>query len=375
MSRVVHLTSAHRLSDTRIFEKECRSLAEAGHEVHLVGPGERAGVEHGVHVHVVAAPRNRLERAVVTPWRLYRAARRLDPDLVHLHDPEVLPVGARLAGRGHRVVWDAHESLALQLAGRRWMPRPLRGPAGRALGRLERRATRRFAGAVGATPDITAGLEVEPRATVQNLPLAREFAAEPPPIERRPATVAYVGDLTVARGAKEMVEAAALLPEGARLALAGRMSEPDLRAALARRPGWSRVDELGWLDRAGVRSLLDRARVGLVVLHPVPNYLRARPVKLFEYLAAGVPAVASDLPAWRDLVGDRCLYVDPLDPTAIAEATTWLIEHPGDAAELAERGRAHVLREMSWTSEEARLLALYDRVLARPAPVLVGSAP
>lgn len=172
-----------------------------------------------------------------------------------------------------------------------------------------------------------------------------------------------------------MVEAAALLPEGARLALAGRMSEPDLRAALARRPGWSRVDELGWLDRAGVRSLLDRARVGLVVLHPVPNYLRARPVKLFEYLAAGVPAVASDLPAWRDLVGDRCLYVDPLDPTAIAEATTWLIEHPGDAAELAERGRAHVLREMSWTSEEARLLALYDRVLARPAPVLVGSAP
>jgi len=52
----------------------------------------------------------------------------------------------------------------------------------------------------------------------------------------------------------------------------------------------------------------------MVTLHPTPNHLESLPIKMFEYMAAGLPVIASDFPVWRDIV-DRfqCgLLVDPL---------------------------------------------------------------
>ena len=121
---------------------------------------------------------------------------------------------------------------------------------------------------------------------------------------------------------RKMVEAIGLVrPElGARLRLGGRISEPGLEAELRALPGWRHVDYLGWLDRSAVRSVLGEARVGLVTLQPVRNYSDGQPVKLFEYMAAGVPVVASDFSQWRRFVDDAGtgVMVDPADPAAIA---------------------------------------------------------
>jgi hypothetical protein len=115
------------------------------------------------------------------------------------------------------------------------------------------------------------------------------------------------------------------------------------------------------LSREGVAELLREARVGLLVLHPVEAHLQSLPIKLFEYLAAGIPVVASDFPLWRELVGDAGVLVDPLDVDAIAGAIGELLADPARAEAMGRAGREAVATQFAWEAEGERLLSLYER--------------
>ena len=179
------------------------------------------------------------------------------------------------------------------------------------------------------------------------------------------------------RGIRNIVEALSLLPKSlfARLCLAGRFINDGLYEELLNTPGWDRVDNLGYIPRDRVADVLGRTRVGLVVIHPQPNYIRSRPTKLFEYMAAGVPVIASDFPDWRKIIdAARCgLLVPPEDPRAIATAMEYLLTHPEEAREMGLRGRQAVEGSYVWDVEKKTLLDLYDSLLTpkRSAELLV----
>jgi glycosyltransferase involved in cell wall biosynthesis len=86
---------------------------------------------------------------------------------------------------------------------------------------------------------------------------------------------------------------------------------------------------------------------------------------MFEYMAAGLPIIASDFPRWRGIIeGSACgILVDPLDPRAIAEAMRWILENPLEATAMGERGRRAVERGYNWNVEATKLIDLYDRLL------------
>jgi glycosyltransferase involved in cell wall biosynthesis len=205
---------------------------------------------------------------------------------------------------------------------------------------------------------------------VENFPILGELVQpSPAPLAERAPMVAYAGSLTRVRGACEMVEAVGMVPShlNARLVIGGSFEPPALQTECEARPGWQRVDYRGWLSREGVACLLGQARLGLVVLHPEPNYVHGLPIKLFEYMSAGIPVVASDFPLWREIVdGARCgLLVDPLDASAVAGAITWLLEHPRESAEMGRHGQEAVHARYNWGGAASRLLGLYERVLAQ----------
>jgi hypothetical protein len=120
----------------------------------------------------------------------------------------------------------------------------------------------------------------------------------------------------------------------------------------------------GRLDRPGVRRVLARARVGLVLLHPLPGYDVSWPVKLFEYMAAGLPMVASDFASWRARFGEieSIRFVDPRDPDAAAAAIDGLLADPDGARAAGEAGRAVVRARYSWEREREKLLDLYAKL-------------
>jgi len=370
--KVVHLSSAHEAGDTRILYKECKSLADAGHDVTLLAKHPDDAIVSGVKIKALRGNKNRWQRWTTGLWRVCHHARRLRADLYHFHDPELIPLGIWLSLQGKRVIYDAHENLPNTFAYKYYIPAFARKSLGWLAGRVENFAVRRFTAVVAATPTIGqrfAGYNAN-TIVVRNFPLLTELAQGiARPWNERPPLVIYVGTMTPERGFRETMEAMALLPRSlnARLAFAGLVS-PTVRKEIVRSPCFDRTDLLGQLSRSEISSLLGRARVGLVTLHPMPNFLNALPIKLFEYMSAGVPVVASDFPLWRQIVEDSgCgLLVDPHDTTAIANAIEYLLTHSEHARQMGERGRKAIEHRYNWASEEQQLLALYASPCCQP---------
>jgi len=348
----------------RIAHKECASLAEAGWEVHLVASGiAPPGLKNVVYHPLPPQPQDRLWRMLAQPWRAYRKAKAVDAEVYHLHDPELLPVGFLLKLRGKSVVYDVHEDVPRDVLTKQWVSPVLRPVMASLMEAVERAAARLFDGVVAATPVIAQRFPPKKTVTVRNFPRESEFLTPGNPTQRSRGLFVYVGLINDARGLENMLQAASLLQaSGATLEMAGPSDVADVEEMLSRCAANGNVRYLGFLDREGISRLLSTAAAGLVVLKPSQNFQEAMPVKMFEYMAAGLPVIASDFPLWRTIITEaRCgLLVDPLDPQALVCAMSWIVENPNEAAEMGERGRAAVRERYNWESEAQALLGFYD---------------
>ena len=388
--RVTHISIIHRPGDTRIFGKECRALAGAGYDVHLIAGGATGSELDGVFLHSISRTDARppARRQLTRMARATRAAFSLRPSLYHLHDPHLIPLGVALKLAGARVVYDVHEDYPAH-AQTKLVGRPFRAALKAKMWiALEWLARQTFDAFVCASPALAERFPAGRTVVVGNLPLHREYTeranGSAPPYVERPNTVLYIGTVTRIRGLREMVRAIELLPDGLDCTLRvvgdGSFRDGGLLSEMRELSVKGRLEFLPFQAYPTVVRELLNAKVGLVLLHPLPNHLDAvRSNKLFEYMAAGVPVIASDFPHWRRIVrGVDCgLVVDPLDPAAIAQAIGWLLAHPAEAEAMGRRGREAVIRELNWDAEGARLISLYRGLSADREPVpasALGSA-
>jgi glycosyltransferase involved in cell wall biosynthesis len=364
--RFRHLTSAHEVDDSRILRRECASLVRAGHDVAIIAGQPPSDPVERVPVIGVGACRNRVDRMTRTAWRVLRAARRERADVCHLHDPELLWVGLLLKLGGCRVVYDVHEDLPKQLMSKVWIPRWARRPLSLAVSIAERTCAGLFDAVVAATPSIAERFPTGKTVVVQNFPsvaAARTNSASLP-FEQRRYAFAYTGGLTEVQGVREIMSIASLLPAELAGVLAGWFDSAEVEREVRASAGWWRVDHLGEIPPDVVLDVLRGARCGIVVDHPISNYVDSYSTKMFEYMACGLPVVCSDFPLWERIVGDAdCgILVDPLDPPAAAAAIEKLSNNPDEARRLGENGRRAILSRFNWEAEFATLDELYRRL-------------
>lgn len=177
----------------------------------------------------------------------------------------------------------------------------------------------------------------------------------------RPFTVGFVGTLKPWHGTSTLVEAHALLvaevPD-ARLVLVGAGPEADaLREQAARLGIADAVEMTGAVDPTQVPDKLHGLDVGCAP-YPADGEGYFSPLKVYEYMAAGLPVVASGVGQLPTVITDGAngFLVPGSDPVALATALKNLARDPGLRARIGLAAREHVVRAHTWNHVVERSL-------------------
>lgn len=374
--RVCVGTTVHHPEDARITHRQIRALLDAGHEVTFVAPFTHCNVTPHPGIRAIDVPRAvglHRARALRAATRALRHAVR-GADLLLVHDFELL---LALPRKRPPTVWDVHEDTIGALEAKAYLPGPLRGVLPPLIRAVEGRAERRLhlILAEESYRDRFPG----PHPVVPN----HTYVPSSPPPPPGDSRVVYVGHISRARGAAEMVEVARRLrPYGIRLDLIGP-ADATVRPMLrdAQREGL--LDWFGYVPNRHALRMAEGALAGLSLLHDVPNYRESTPTKVVEYMARGLPVVTTPLPRAASLVGRvDCGTIVPFgEMDAVADAVTQAVlrlrDDPDRRAAMGTRGYFEALNHHNWPTVAGEFVALLERwaQVQSPVPALPGRPP
>jgi len=376
--RVLFVGSVPAAHHPRHHHRLAAALGEAGYDVTTLTPPDltREGQLDAVPVEYLPTRRGRLQRMLSGPLTILAAARRR-PACVHVVSLDLLPWAALLRlSRRCAVLYDSNEEYASMMLIKEWLPAWARPALERATAWAEPFLARRVDAATTALP---ATQEHFVRSGVRSV-LVRNF---PPASLAEPVTRCPEFRWDVLVGGSLPEDQIPLLAETT--AALERMDLPALRWLVAARNYGPRERKLletalagaGVQDRfelrynvpfAEMKAIMDASRIGFVLYPSDVNYGARIPLRIFEYMARGLPFVASDLETTSHYTRGRGVaeLVPAGDPEAYAEAIAALLRDPERQQEMSRRGPALARDEYNWQRESAKLIALYEEVLGPP---------
>lgn len=359
--KVAHLTSVHSSRDNRILYKECTSLRGAEFDVTLIAAGSDAEVVNGVKIiGYNKASQSRFKRIFKTSFldMLYEA-RKLDADIYHFHDPELIPAGLVLKASGKRVVYDIHENNPASIISKGYIKSKLiRHFLSFTFNILELLAVKFFDALVTARPDISQRFSHKKVVTLRNFPiLPRRSDLKDIGIEKTKPAIIYVGGMSVGRGIEVLLTAFETL-DAYELWLLGPFTDSALESRV--KSGCKNVKYLGVVEPFDIFSYIHKADIGIVTFLNAPNHVTTLATKPFEYMACGMPMIMSDFPYWRDTFGESSLYVDPTNVSEIRDAVVKLISSPQLMCEMGETNKRLTNEVYNWEKESQKLINLYE---------------
>ncbi|MBX0289791.1 glycosyltransferase [Hymenobacter sp. HSC-4F20] len=311
------------LDDTRMLGKFGRTLASrSGTVVHVAGrqAPTPASLPTTLRTHtLLKGTRLSLDR-LRAQGRYWRLLRELQPQVVFVHAPELLPLTVlwQVLGRGRRFVYDVRENYALNILTQQVYPAWARRLLAGLVRRLETLAARRAAAVLlaersyaeelpFARPERTLLLENKYQPYPSEAPISAFPRRLPAPHE--PLHLVYSGTVSELNGVWEAIRFTQHLRTAwplAHLTIVGACQQPGLlpRLLAAVRESQGAVTLIGGaglVPHAEVVDTMQRSHLGLLPYRPHPSTARCVPTKLFEYLAHGLPLLVPPNPLWQKL--------------------------------------------------------------------------
>ena len=361
------MTSVHNQKDVRIFQKECISLVKAGYEVFLVAPGENGIADK---VHIIGFGENetkRWKRVLFSPRKVYRLAKKVDADIYHFHDPELLPYGFLLKKRGKKVIFDSHENLFLQMEEKSYIPIIFRKLFGKLFSGFLKIICRSFDAIISVDPQICDKYNKINSNTVlvSNFPIIEDEICNTKAPDNR---IAFAGGVDQQWNHIAIIKALEKTDEKINYTICGRVDNNYLEM-MKNLPGWNQVDYLGVLPHKQVLHILNTSRIGVALCNYSNNTNQKLGTlgntKLFEIMMTGIPVICTKFVLWEKIIREYecgiCID-DPQDSVQIAAAINYILDNPQTARHMGKQGRTAVRDKFNWKIEEKKLLDLYYRL-------------
>lgn len=328
---VCHLTTTHPADDARI-QRERRTVEQNGNYTTVV-KNIVAGYPKWQH-----------------PFRLLALAKQAmttNASIFHCHEPDALGIALlRKSVMRNRVIYDVHEHWPSEL------PRDVGAPhwLSHLIDPVEQWMARRADAVITVSESV--GQRFPGSIVLPNYP--NPPTTPLPNVDISLRSLAIVGaklhPYHIRDGLSAVTRLRTCWPD-VTLNLIGNLATPV--------PEGSPVTCTGYLPHAAIPAALQQAGIGLALLSPDYENIRiGLPNRLFSYMMAGIPVIATALPEIERIVDEtNCgILVQPDDVDAIVDAAIWLEKRPIQARWMGERGRQAIVSRYNWDAVQDRLI-------------------
>lgn len=374
--KVAIVTTRHCAQDDRIYYKQALSLAKRM-DVVIIAPddGEILDWKHGVSFNPIPRRRSIFGR-LLSIFEAMREIRRTNPDFCHLHDLDlvfVIPF-IRILTRA-KIIYDSHEVFTRDEIILNYRGKFLGNLLGRTAEKIENCFTSYCHYLITAVdPKDHAFQYVKtPIITVFNYPPLSLFKVDINHVIKKQAIysmrlpIIYQGTMAVDRGLLIMLEAVAIAKRvEPRLLLRlvgvqnGNVKELLLKK-LSELDITDNVEISGWQPHHEIALAMHTSLIGIVPLLPNPKFERSLPIKLLEYMACGLPVIASRLKIVSSYINEcNCgILYEATNSKALAEATLELLSDPTRRIQMGENGKHAIEERWNWDKMEETLYSVY----------------
>lgn len=370
--KITICSTAHRYDDSRIFHRQALTLSKHFDvKLFICAPFKSKQINDRLMIVGLPIWKHRIDR-IKSNVLLWSYLRKENADVYIFHDPELLlTIPFVKLFKKARIIYDIHEYYHEHLKEITWLPKWLAINISRMYRIIENFSLKYIDMIWFPVKKVIEhhsnykNQNSIKKLEVRNFPILNLFNEERNDTGLRLNQILYVGVMTEDRNFEILIHAFSKLAQEFpqfKFLLAGNFYSEVYKNKL-----FNLINELAMNDRikllgrvsyAEVPKLMRQSKIGMLVLPPLFNFENSMPNKLFEYMAAGLPVIASNFKNFREVIEtENCgVCVDPLNVEEIANAMKALIKDEAKRQEMGQNGKSAVWERYNWEQEGERMI-------------------
>lgn len=373
--KICHFSSVHSIIDTRIFYRECKSLA-TDFDITLIAIGNFSGYRNGVKICGINKPKNRWQRIFSTIFNVFTLAIKENAHVYQIHDAEMLPFGLILSLLGKNVIYDIHENTKQDILLKPWIPSKRKHVIASLYDKLLQFSSNHMHYIpVVANKTFLPIFHVKPKqyTVIQNFAdtgLMQQYRIE----DRQMLNgnhIFYVGMIKdMYYDINKLIDALYILKQQGKtyylhcVGYFGSRTDETFESNVNYQEVKSQIHFYGYLDMDTAYKISMQCKIGICLKNQPEEMIVSHERKFFEYMAIGLPAIFCNSKIYTDVLEKYPvgIAVDLNNANDISEAITQLFTNTEFYNTCVDACKKASNLEYNWQQEAQKLSLLYQNL-------------